>query len=145
MTNDSRSSGTVQIALRISPDLRERIKATAEANNRSVNSELTATLEEQYPKPFSADEDLTMACVSALMFGPKRGGDKFTSEYLDAIRYVRDVHGIADPVALSNGFEHHKEALENIPVTRVFEWVQKVFHPWVKRHPTPTPSSDPED
>lgn len=47
----ARTASTVQIALRISPELRERIKATAEANNRSVNSELTTALEEMYPAP----------------------------------------------------------------------------------------------
>ncbi|ATQ56211.1 Arc family DNA-binding protein [Paracoccus yeei] len=51
MTDDTKPQGTVQIALRISPDLRERVKAAAEANNRSVNSELTAALEERYPAP----------------------------------------------------------------------------------------------
>ena len=51
MADDGTDQGTVQIALRIAPDLRERIKAAAEANNRSVNKELTATLEERYPAP----------------------------------------------------------------------------------------------
>lgn len=48
MDNQSKQ-GTVQIALRITPDLRERIKAAADARQRSVNSELTATLERAYP------------------------------------------------------------------------------------------------
>lgn len=55
MPDDAKQQGTVQIALRISPDLRERVKAAAEANNRSVNSELTATLEEKYPPPSLAE------------------------------------------------------------------------------------------
>ncbi|MFV0303426.1 MAG: Arc family DNA-binding protein [Paracoccus sp. (in: a-proteobacteria)] len=37
--------------LRMQPDLKDRIKATAEANNRSMNAEIVATLEEKYPKP----------------------------------------------------------------------------------------------
>ena len=55
MTSDQNAKGTVQIALRISPQLRERIKSAAETNNRSVNSELTATLEEAYPEPVPQD------------------------------------------------------------------------------------------
>lgn len=51
MSDDGKQFGTVQIALRISPELRERVKRAADANNRSVNSELTATLEEKYPAP----------------------------------------------------------------------------------------------
>lgn len=51
MSDEKMEQGTVQIALRIAPDLRERIKQAADANNRSVNKELTATLEEKYPAP----------------------------------------------------------------------------------------------
>lgn len=51
MTSDSKQSPTVQIALRLTPYLRDRIKAAAQSNNRSVNSELIATLEERYPAP----------------------------------------------------------------------------------------------
>lgn len=46
---DSKNQGLVQIALRISPDLRERIKRAADINRRSVNAELTAVLEDKYP------------------------------------------------------------------------------------------------
>ena len=51
MTPDQGPKATVQIALRISPELRERIKRAADDNNRSVNSELTAALEQKYPAP----------------------------------------------------------------------------------------------
>ncbi len=51
MTADRAAPPTVQIALRISPELRDRIKIAAMTNNRSVNSELTAILEENYPPP----------------------------------------------------------------------------------------------
>lgn len=56
MTADNGPRATVQIALRISPDLRQRVKAAANANNRSVNSELTAALEELYPVPLTRDD-----------------------------------------------------------------------------------------
>lgn len=51
MSEEKADQGTVQIALRISPSLRERIKAAADANHRSVNGELTAALEYAYPAP----------------------------------------------------------------------------------------------
>lgn len=57
MADEMGEQGTVQIALRIAPDLRERIKAAADANNRSVNKELTATLEEKYPAPVNNSYD----------------------------------------------------------------------------------------
>ncbi|ARC37878.1 Arc family DNA-binding protein [Paracoccus yeei] len=37
--------------LRMPPDLKARVKAAAEANNRSMNAEIVATLEEKYPAP----------------------------------------------------------------------------------------------
>lgn len=63
--------GTVQIALRISPSLRERIKAAADANNRSVNKELTTALEERYPP----DQDLTFGKLQRLLDTLWRQGD----------------------------------------------------------------------
>lgn len=41
----------LQIALRLSPSLKDRVHAAAKQNNRSVNAEITSTLEEKYPKP----------------------------------------------------------------------------------------------
>ncbi|MBL4919308.1 Arc family DNA-binding protein [Szabonella alba] len=38
-----------QIVIRPPEGMRERIKAAAEANNRSMNAEIVATLEEKYP------------------------------------------------------------------------------------------------
>lgn len=63
MTADRSPKGTVQIALRISPELRERIKLEADENNRSVNSELTATLEERYPPPVDPEFDKLFEAV----------------------------------------------------------------------------------
>lgn len=37
------------------PDLKARVKAAAEANNRSMNAEIVATLEEKYPPPSLAE------------------------------------------------------------------------------------------
>lgn len=37
--------------LRMPPDLKARVKAAAEANNRSMNAEIVALLEERFPAP----------------------------------------------------------------------------------------------
>lgn len=37
--------------LRLPDGMRDRIKAAAEANNRSMNAEIVATLEDKYPEP----------------------------------------------------------------------------------------------
>ncbi|QCP86504.1 Arc family DNA-binding protein [Cereibacter sphaeroides] len=47
-----------QYMLRLPDGMRDRIKAAAEANNRSMNAEIVATLEERYP-------DRTVLQVSA--------------------------------------------------------------------------------
>lgn len=43
--------GTVGLVVRMPEDLRDRIKATADANGRSQNSEIVAALEEKFPPP----------------------------------------------------------------------------------------------
>lgn len=40
------------------PDLKERVKAAAAANNRSLNAEIVALLEEKFPAPVSGPLDL---------------------------------------------------------------------------------------
>lgn len=40
-----------QFALRLPDGMRDRIKAAADANGRSMNAEIVATLEENYPAP----------------------------------------------------------------------------------------------
>ncbi|WP_191569529.1 Arc family DNA-binding protein [Paracoccus yeei] len=40
-----------KFVVRLPDGMRDRIKAAAEANNRSMNAEIVATLEEKYPAP----------------------------------------------------------------------------------------------
>lgn len=42
-------SEQVQVNFRMPADLRDRIKVAAQANNRSMNAEIVATLEREYP------------------------------------------------------------------------------------------------
>ncbi|RWR29476.1 Arc family DNA-binding protein [Sinirhodobacter populi] len=43
--------------VRLPDGMRGRIKVAAEANNRSMNAEIVATLEEKYPAPAPPDND----------------------------------------------------------------------------------------
>lgn len=61
--------------LRLPDGMRDRIKGAAEVNNRSMNAEIVATLEEKYP-PFR-QEQLLAAVLSSLKDLP--------TEYQDAI------------------------------------------------------------
>lgn len=47
--------------LRMPPDLKERVEAAAKFNNRSMNAEIVATLEEKYPAPTPFGDALTAA------------------------------------------------------------------------------------
>ena len=42
--------------LRLPDGMRERIKAAADRNNRSMNAEIVAALEDRYPAPMLADD-----------------------------------------------------------------------------------------
>ena len=57
---------TVGMMVRMKADLRDRIKAAADQNGRSQNSEIVATLEKEYPAP-SSDADIAVATWHALM------------------------------------------------------------------------------
>lgn len=53
-----------QIVIRPPAGMRDRIKAAAEANNRSMNAEIVATLEEKYPEPAPPDFETEMATMT---------------------------------------------------------------------------------
>lgn len=56
--------------LRLPDGMRERIKLAAEKNNRSMNAEIVATLDERYPTPKnSATERLVAAMRLAVAHG----------------------------------------------------------------------------
>ncbi|WP_374292601.1 Arc family DNA-binding protein [Paenirhodobacter enshiensis] len=50
--------------VRLPDGMRDRIKSAAEANNRSMNAEIVATLEEKYPAP---EDDLDSATMTEWM------------------------------------------------------------------------------
>lgn len=55
--------------LRMPPDLKARVKAAAEANNRSMNAEIVAALEATYPAPPTMTADEVAALVDDLTRG----------------------------------------------------------------------------
>lgn len=57
--------------LRLPDGMRDRIKAAAEANNRSMNAEVVASLEEKYPDP---REDLELSTLASWLDYVRYGG-----------------------------------------------------------------------
>lgn len=51
MAQESESRSLDKVIVRLPDGMRDRIKSAAEANNRSMNAEIVATLEEKYPAP----------------------------------------------------------------------------------------------
>lgn len=65
--------------VRLPDGMRDRIKAAAEAHNRSMNAEIVATLEEKYPAPAPSYRDLlamTLDFVVDSGFSTKTEADK---------------------------------------------------------------------
>lgn len=48
------SGNTVGVMVRMPEELRDRVRATAEMEGRSMNSEIVAALEEKFPEPASS-------------------------------------------------------------------------------------------
>ncbi|SET74927.1 Arc family DNA-binding protein [Paracoccus homiensis] len=53
--------------LRLPDGMRDRIKAAAEANNRSMNAEIVATLEKEYPAPRDSYRDILSKMLDFLL------------------------------------------------------------------------------
>ncbi|UFM63643.1 Arc family DNA-binding protein [Paracoccus sp. MA] len=59
------ASEQVQVNFRMPADLKARIEAAAEANNRTTTAELVATLEEKYPPiPDRSDVELSHRAIT---------------------------------------------------------------------------------
>ncbi|MGR3823858.1 MAG: Arc family DNA-binding protein [Salipiger marinus] len=58
MGEDYPSRKMDQFVVRLPDGMRDRIKAAAEANNRSMNSEVVAALEEKFPAPLAIPPDI---------------------------------------------------------------------------------------
>ncbi|WP_246687065.1 Arc family DNA-binding protein [Mesorhizobium sp. M3A.F.Ca.ET.201.01.1.1] len=75
-----------QFQLRLPPGLRERIKAVAEANGRSINAEIVRVLEREFPEPWTLEERVDQLHGLLGMLGqamPKDAAD-------DVIRHVHE-------------------------------------------------------
>lgn len=65
MAQESESRTLDKVIVRLPDGMRDRIKDAAAANNRSMNAEIVATLEEKYPAPTPVDLS-TMEGLEAL-------------------------------------------------------------------------------
>lgn len=99
MSQDDSSPLTRDIApfgVRMPPDLKDRVAAAAKSNNRSMNAEIVATLEEKYPRPL--DPEFEEFWEEAMRVNPGRIRE-FLQAYID--RAVKD--GRISPQDIEDG------------------------------------------
>lgn len=85
MSEDQNRTLKDQFMLRLPDGMRDRIKTAAESNNRSMNAEINATLEEKYPDPKA---DLELSQLAAWLDYVERGGPD--EQYDDRLFEVND-------------------------------------------------------
>ncbi|TIL95210.1 MAG: Arc family DNA-binding protein [Mesorhizobium sp.] len=91
MTNGRPGRGADQFPLRLPPGLRDRIKAHADAQGRSMNAEIVRILEREFPEPWTIEERVDQLHGLLTMLGhaaPKDSADeiiKHVHETLTAI------------------------------------------------------------
>ncbi len=78
--------------LRMPPDLKARVKAAAEANNRSMNAEIVATLEKEYPEPELTDEQQRLMRGEELLKLASEAIDLFSDHQPKSASDIRDAH-----------------------------------------------------
>lgn len=62
MQNESQSQ-VITIKLRVSPDLKSKIEASAKAHNRSMNQDMVARLQESFSEDAAIDRDEVAALI----------------------------------------------------------------------------------
>ena len=87
MTEEVNRSLNDKFMLRLPDGMRERIKNIADANNRSMNAEILAVLEEKFPPPFSREATKLLIHSTLLMFNPSRG-ENLTNGSAERVRQL---------------------------------------------------------
>ena len=74
--------GAEQFTVRFPDGLRDRIKAAADANNRSMNAEIIATLGDKYPEDV---DPVVEEIVEAAMRLPRHEMDRFLDAFVQKL------------------------------------------------------------
>ena len=102
-----------QFVVRLPDGMRERIKAAADANNRSMNAEIVAALEEKYPAPLpysiaALSEALSNAIFQEIESGSGLDGVKATTKRIMDDWLASDDIPLKDKLLLGSSVERQK-------------------------------------
>lgn len=92
--------GSDQFVLRLPDGMRDRIKAAAQLNNRSMNAEIVATLELRFPEPGSFEElatELNDLATSMLLEEDQRKREKLAERHLEVLEEMRILQSANEP------------------------------------------------
>lgn len=101
-----------QFVLRLPDGMRDRIKRAAEINNRSMNAEIVATLEEKYP----ALVEGAVAQVDEVIQELKRGPQPPSAKALAVLELLKE--GLRSSALAQAAYEAAIKAQERVPPIR---------------------------
>lgn len=78
--------------LRLPDGMRDRIKTIAASNNRSMNAEIVATLEEKYPPPKDPHAERLIQLFEELMSIPAATNQPYEAKIMEEIRLLANKH-----------------------------------------------------
>ncbi|WP_225028319.1 Arc family DNA-binding protein [Xinfangfangia pollutisoli] len=130
MTSERKPQTQDKFILRLPDGMRDRIKAAAEANNRSMNSEILAALDEKFPPPFSRQETMRMIKASLIMFADDKAGLREGTAAKNeafALLVIEKILGEKNPGHLLDEIEAASIDISDVSINRFVEWQNEML------------------
>lgn len=116
--------------LRLPDGMRERIKRAAEENNRSMNAEIVAALEERYPEQFSDEEILEMVASYSFLLAGNGTGEKqaeLDRQYRFLVSVLKHRLGDPDPEGTLAALQERGLNMQTpTTINRMIEWMDEM-------------------
>ena len=120
-----------QFMLRLPEGLRQRIKAAAEANGRSMNGEIATTLVEAYPETYTKERCIFYAGLAFVLFNRRDENGEYNPTRQMLIDYARTRLNQNDPEAFLQGqSENHTFDTVLLYFDDISDWIRDELKPW---------------
>lgn len=130
MTTERKPQTQDKFILRLPDGMRDRIKASAESNNRSMNSEILAALDEKFPPPFSRQETMKMIKASLIMYGDDNAGlpeGAAAKNDAFALLVIEKILGNDNAGHLLKEIEAASIDISDVSINRFVEWQNEML------------------